>query len=190
MTAGPPLVSGTMEHRSQRAGARLIGLLAAITVLSQFYRVSGGVIAPELMRDLTMSPGSLGTANGAFFLALALLQLPCGMLFDRYGPRRTIAFLTAAAVAGALAHAAATSAATLILARFLLGVGCAGSFMGAVVLTSRWYPGERMTTVMSWVFAPATSAPCWGRRRWPGRRTSSGGGWPSSSWPAPQAQPA
>ena len=47
MRAGPPLVSGTMEHRSQRAGARLIGLLAAITMLSQFYRVSGGVIAPE-----------------------------------------------------------------------------------------------------------------------------------------------
>lgn len=153
MTAGPPFVSETMEYRSKRAGARLIGLLAAITALSQFYRVSGGVIAPELMRDLAMSPGSLGTANGAFFLALAVMQLPCGMLFDRYGPRRTVAFLTAAAVSGALAHAAATSAATLILARFLLGAGCAGSFMGAVVLTSRWYPGERMTTVMSWVFA-------------------------------------
>jgi predicted MFS family arabinose efflux permease len=142
-----------MEYRSTQAGARLIGMLAAITVLSQFYRISGGVIAPELMRDLELTPSALGTANGAFFMALAVLQLPCGMLFDRFGPRRTIAFLTVAAVVGALAHAAATSALSLIVARALLGVGCAGSFMGAVVLTSRWYPGERMTTVMSWVFA-------------------------------------
>lgn len=142
-----------MEYRTKRAGARLIGMLAAMTVLSQFYRISGGVIAPELMRDLGLTSGTLGTANGAFFLALAFLQLPCGMLFDRYGPRRTIACLTVIAVVGALAHAAATSALSLIVARALLGVGCAGSFMGAVVLTSRWYPGEHMTAVMSWVFA-------------------------------------
>jgi predicted MFS family arabinose efflux permease len=142
-----------MEYRSRQSGARLIGMLAAMTVLSQFYRISGGVIAPELMRDLELTPGALGTANGAFFMALAVLQLPCGMLFDRFGPRRTIAFLTVVAVVGALAHAAATSALSLIVARALLGVGCAGSFMGAVVLTSRWYPGEHMTTVMSWVFA-------------------------------------
>jgi predicted MFS family arabinose efflux permease len=149
----PTLVAGTMQNRSKQAGVRLIAMLAAITVLSQFYRVSGGVIAPELMRDLSLSPASLGTANGAFFLALAVLQLPCGMLFDRFGPRRTIATLTIVAVVGALAHAAAVSAPSLIVARILLGVGCAGSFMGAVVLTSRWYPGEHMTTVMSWVFA-------------------------------------
>jgi MFS family permease len=142
-----------MQYRSKQAGARLIAMLAAITVLSQFYRVSGGVIAPELMRDLGMTPSGLGMANGAFFLALAVLQLPCGMLFDRFGPRRTIAVLTIVAVFGALAHAAAESAASLILARAMLGIGCAGSFMGAVVLTSRWYPGEHMTTVMSWVFA-------------------------------------
>jgi MFS family permease len=142
-----------MQNRSKQAGARLIAMLAAITILSQFYRVSGGVIAPELMRDLSLSPSSLGAANGAFFLALAVLQLPCGMLFDRFGPRRTIAVLTIVAIAGALAHAAAVSASSLIAARILLGIGCAGSFMGAVVLTSRWYPGEHMTTVMSWVFA-------------------------------------
>src|SRR5690606_11574960 len=34
-----------------------------------------------------------------------------------------------------------------------IGLGCAGSFMGAVVLTSRWAPADRFTQTLSWIFA-------------------------------------
>lgn len=138
---------------SRRAGAQLIAMLAGMTILSQFFRVSNGVIAPELIRDLALTPAALGFANGAFFLALGVMQIPCGVLFDRYGPRRTVAALTLVAVGGALLHAIVATGAGLTAARLLLGVGCGGSFMGAVVLSSRWFPGERLTTVLSWVFA-------------------------------------
>ena len=69
--------------------------LVAITGLSQFYRSCLGVIAPELTRDLGLTPEDLGQANGAFFLAMGLMQVPVGLLFDRYGPRRTVTTLTA-----------------------------------------------------------------------------------------------
>jgi predicted MFS family arabinose efflux permease len=130
-----------------------MAMLAGMTILSQFYRVSNGVIAPELIRDLGLTPAVLGFANGVFFLPLGALQIPCGILFDRYGPRRTVAALTVIAVAGAGLHAVVESGTGLAVARFLLGVGCGGSFMSAVVLSSRWFPGERLTTVLSWVFA-------------------------------------
>ena len=77
-------------------------MLAAITIVSQFFRTSNGVIGPELIRDLGLTPAELGIANGAFFLALGLAQVPVGMAFDRYGPRRTVTGLTVIAVAGAL----------------------------------------------------------------------------------------
>src|SRR3546814_127576 len=41
----------------------------------------------------------------------------------------------------------------LFAGRILLGLGCAASFMGAVVLTSRWVRPDRFTQVLSWVFA-------------------------------------
>jgi predicted MFS family arabinose efflux permease len=128
-------------------------MLVVMTGLSQFFRVSQAAIAPELMRDLSISPGMLSLANGCFFLALGVVQLPVGSLFDRYGCRRTITALTAIAVVGALVHAAARDGGTLIVARLLLGLGSAGSFMGAVVLCGRWFAGTRFTTVLSWVFA-------------------------------------
>lgn len=137
------------------SGARmgLVAMLVAITILSQFFRVSNGVIGPEVMRDLSMSPQALGFAGAAFFVALALMQIPVGLLFDRLGPRRTVAWLSVFTVAGALLNAAADSGGALFLARFITGVGCAASFMGAVLLASRWFPPLRYTAVLSVIFS-------------------------------------
>jgi MFS family permease len=128
-------------------------MLVAITALSQFHRTCLGVIAPELSADLALSPQALGWANGAFFLALALLQIPVGMLFDRIGARRTIVGLTAISVVAAAWQALAASAGEFIAARLLLGVGCAASFMGTVTLCAWWYPRAQLATRISQVFA-------------------------------------
>jgi MFS family permease len=128
-------------------------MLSATTVLSQFFRSSLNVIAPELIRDLALSPEALGLANSAFFLALLAIQVAVGILFDRIGVRLTVAGLALLSVAGALMHAIIETGAGLTLARFLLGLGHGGSFMSTIVLCSHWYPRERWSTVMSWVFA-------------------------------------
>ena len=80
----------------------LLLLLIAITCLSQFYRVSNSVIAPELTRDLGLSARQLGWAGSAFFFALFAVQVPVGMWFDRYGARRTVAALSVLAMLGSL----------------------------------------------------------------------------------------
>lgn len=135
------------------AAVILISMLSATTILSQFFRSSTTVIAPELIRDLALTPEALGLANSAFFFALLAIQVPVGILFDRIGVRLTVAGLAILAVVGALMHAIVTTGTGLTVARFLLGLGHGGSFMSTVVLCSHWYPRERWSTVMSWVFA-------------------------------------
>jgi MFS family permease len=130
-----------------------MAMLAATTILSQFFRASTSVIGPELIRDLSLSPEALGFASGSFFLALLLPQIFVGVLFDRIGVRITVSALSVFMVAGALLHALAQSGASLAVARFVVGLGCAGSFMSAVVLVSRWYPRAAWSTALSWVFA-------------------------------------
>jgi predicted MFS family arabinose efflux permease len=131
----------------------LVLLLIAITCLSQFYRVSNGVIAPELTRDLGLSARQLGWAGSAFFFALFAVQVPVGMWFDRYGARRTVAALSVLAMLGALWIAIASNAADLIAGRAVVGVGCAASFMSVVFLCSRWFQPAKLATALSWVFA-------------------------------------
>ncbi len=131
----------------------LLALLIAVTCLSQFYRVSNSVIAPELTRDLDLSARQLGWAGSAFFFALFAVQIPVGMWFDRFGARRTVAALSLLAMLGSLWIARAADAADLIAGRTIVGIGCAASFMSVVFLCSRWFPPARLATALSWVFA-------------------------------------
>jgi MFS family permease len=133
--------------------ARVLAALALTTIASQFFRASTAAIAPDLIADLGLTPQQFGAANGAFFLAIGIVQIPVGILFDRYGPRRVTAALTALAVVGGVWQALCTTATEFLMARLLLGVGCAGSFMSAVLLSSRWFAGDRLALVLSWVFA-------------------------------------
>lgn len=135
------------------AAAALMAALAAMTGLSQFHRAALGVIAPEITAELALSPAVLGAANGMFFAALLVAQIPVGIALDRIGPRRVVAGLTGLAVAGAAWQAFATDGAGLLAARFLLGLGSAASFMAAVVLCARWHQGAAMTVALSRVFA-------------------------------------
>lgn len=137
-----------------RSGAAaLIAMLTATTSLSQFYRASTTVIAPELIRDIGLTPEMLGFSGACFFLALGAAQVPVGILFDRIGARLTVALLAVLAVLGSLAHAAVASGGQLAAARFVIGLGHGGSFMATVFLISRWYPRARWSTALSWVFA-------------------------------------
>jgi predicted MFS family arabinose efflux permease len=131
----------------------LMALLIAVTCLSQFYRVSNSVIAPELARDLGLSARQIGWAGSAFFFALFAVQLPVGLWFDRFGARRTVSVVSLLAVAGALWIAHASDAADLIVGRAIVGVGCAASFMSVVFLCARWFSARELSTALSWVFA-------------------------------------
>ncbi len=133
--------------------ARLLAALVTMSCLSQFFRMSNGVIAPELMRDLAMSPQQLGVAGGAFFITLLIAQIPVGIWLDRYGARTTLTLLSVFAVIGAVMVSRAASPQELIIARTVIGLGCAANFMALVFVLSRWVEPARYTTVLSWGFA-------------------------------------
>ena len=139
--------------RLAASNTSLLVMLVATTSLSQFFRASTNVIAPELIRDLALSPEMLGFANACFFLSLLAIQVPVGILFDRLGARWTVGALSVLAVGGTLLHALVTTGNGLALARFLLGLGHGGSFMASVFLVSRWWPRQHWTFVISLVWA-------------------------------------
>lgn len=128
-----------------RGAVRLVAALIAAYMISQFYRTSNAVIAPELVHDLGLSVEALGMLTGAFFLVFAMAQIPIGVLLDRFGPRRTISGMLSFAVVGALVFAGADTAAGLALGRALLGLGCASVFMGSLVVVARWFPPDRFS---------------------------------------------
>ena len=142
--------------RSKPVSGGAVGIMASLCaayVVSQFYRSSNAVIAPNLVGDVGLSPEQLGALTGAFFLAFAVAQIPVGVLLDHFGPRRTISAMLGFAVVGALVFAAAPTWAWLTLGRALMGLGCAAIFMGSLVVCARWFPPDRFATVSAFILS-------------------------------------
>ncbi len=124
---------------------------AAAYLLSYVYRNINAVISPELTGSLGIGAASLGLLTSAYFVAFAAMQVPAGMLLDRYGPRRVEPVLLSIAGCGALAFAASDSVGGLTFARGLIGTGVAVCLMAPLKAIATWYPADRHASLSGWM---------------------------------------
>ena len=124
--------------------------------LSQFYRSTNAVIAPQLIRDLSLDTEDLGLLSAAFFYAFGLAQVPITVFLDRIGARGMMTGFSLVGVAGAFVFSWADSLAMGILGRALLGVGMACNLMGTLKLLTLWFDPLRFATLSGIVLAIGT----------------------------------
>jgi predicted MFS family arabinose efflux permease len=120
---------------------------------SYLYRAVNAVVAPDLVRDLGLTAAELGLLTSAYLLAFALFQPLLGILLDRFGPRRVQSALVATGAIGALLFAFGRDAATLALARAVIGVGFAGGLMSSFKAVVIWVPEPRRALANSCVMS-------------------------------------
>src|SRR3981081_4687242 len=113
----------TLARVSAPSFLRLYLCFASAYLLSYVYRNVNAVISPELTASLGISASSLGLLTSAYFVAFAAMQIPAGMLLDRYGPRRVEPVLLCIAGCGAVVFGASDSGGGRPNARALIGVG-------------------------------------------------------------------
>ncbi|MDA1357016.1 MAG: MFS transporter [Proteobacteria bacterium] len=137
----------------QRQFATIVTVIGVAYAMSQFYRMSNGVIAKELSAEFSLSAEALGGLTGVFFVSFAVAQIPLGMLFDRFGVRRTLPVILTFAVAGAVTYGLAGGFASLLAGRLMMGLGVSGVLVGALFVFGRWVPAERYATWMGRMIA-------------------------------------
>src|SRR5439155_10942343 len=104
---------------------RLLPLLGWLTgALFFFYawvlRVAPSVMVEELMRDFAVGAAVLGNLSAAYFYGYAGMQIPVGVLLDRFGPRRLITIAALCCAAGSVLFATGTTLAVVTAGRFLI----------------------------------------------------------------------
>jgi MFS family permease len=133
--------------------ARVFAPFACGYYLSYLYRTVNAVIAPDLVRDLSLDANHLGLLTSTYFLAFALFQLPLGILLDRLGPRRVDAGLLTIAGLGAVVFALSRDFADLVLARALIGLGVSAALMASMKAFTLWFPLTRLASLNGFVMA-------------------------------------
>jgi len=123
---------------------RIGGLLGIGVLVNYLDRLSLSVAAPQISHDLNLSPEQVGIFLSAFFWSYALLQVPAGMLLDRFGPTRIGRWGAFAWGVASTITAFAGGWGGIFAARMLLGVAEAPGFMVSSKATGYWFPrGER-----------------------------------------------
>jgi MFS family permease len=121
--------------------------LAAAYFASYFFRTVNALISEDLVHDLGLNAGQLGLLTSAYFLTFAMVQIPAGLLLDRFGPRRVQVFLLAVAAVGAGLFAFSKSFALLLFARACIGLGVAASLVAGLKAIALWFPKDRVSLV-------------------------------------------
>jgi MFS family permease len=126
--------------------------LAAITYLD---RVCISITAPEMMRELSLSPLQMSFVFSAFTMAYGLFEIPTGWWGDRVGTRRVLTRIVSWWSFFTMATAGAFNYASLLLVRFLFGMGEAGAWPNAAKTFSRWFPSSERGTAQGIFFMGA-----------------------------------
>ncbi len=120
----------------------IAGVLVYIVAVLQ--RTSLGVAGIEATERFGTSAGVLATFAVVQLLVYAALQIPVGILLDRFGSRRLLLAGALTMAAGQVVLALATDFGTAMLARVLVGTGDALTFISVLRLVSAWFPARRI----------------------------------------------
>ena len=162
MTPAQELASAASQVSRRRWGIAL--LLGFGVLVNYFDRVNLSVSQQALAATFGISAVMFGYLSSAFNWTYAALQLPCGLLLDRFGVRRVGLVSTLLWSAASFGAAIATRIGGLFAARFLLGIGEAPSFPANAKAIGYWFPKEERSLATASFdgaakFAPAVGVP-------------------------------
>lgn len=108
-----------------------------------FLRVSPSVMEPELIEAFHINAAQFGALAGLYYYAYAPMQIPAGMLYDKFGVRVVLSLACLVSVCGLMVFINADNYFVAGLGRFLIGLGCAFAYIGTLKLASIWLAPER-----------------------------------------------
>ena len=111
-----------------------------------FLRIVPSVMTHDLMSIFQIDAAHFGNLAAFYYYAYDPMQLPVGLMMDKYGPRRllTIACLSCAVGSYLFTIPVLTIAAA---GRFFVGFGSAFAFVGVLKLATIWLPPHRFALI-------------------------------------------
>jgi sugar phosphate permease len=143
----------SLSPRRRRAVLWLF--LAAGFLFVNFHRTATAVLADSLARTFDATGSQLGLLHASFFYVYAPLQLPAGLIVDRYGPRWVGAAGLGLLTFGVGWFALSESLTAAFLARAVVGLGGSVLYIGTLRFCAIWFRGDQYATMTGYTVAAA-----------------------------------
>jgi MFS family permease len=137
--------TGTQVEVSRSAAVIAFALGALFFGYAFIQRVSPSVMTAELMREFSVGATALGSLSAFYFYTYAAIQLPVGMLTDRFGPRKLMSAAAGLCAFATIGFALSDSIVTASIGRALIGGTVAFAFVGTLSIAGYWFKSSRYT---------------------------------------------
>jgi sugar phosphate permease len=131
--------------------ARGVWLVAvAVYFLAVFHRSSLGVAGIVAAQRFDISASQLSVFTFLQLLVYAGMQIPVGVLLDRFGPKRLLVTGALVMTLAQLGFAVTTGFAGAVAARIFVGMGDAMVFISVLRVIASWFPRRRNAVMTAW----------------------------------------
>jgi MFS family permease len=128
-----------------------------------FLRLSPSILIDQLLTQYHVHALGIAGFSSSYFLGYLLMQLPAGILFDRFGIKKVASLALLVCVAGSSLFTLEHHYLLGILGRLILGAGSAFAFIGAMTLIRRYYLDNYFAALVAVVISVGTIAGAFGQ---------------------------
>ncbi|PJD90673.1 MAG: MFS transporter [Legionella sp.] len=125
----------------------ICGLGALFYAYEYLLRISPSAMETSLRHHFGLTATGFGLLSSVYYYAYVPMQLPVGVLMDRFGPKRLLTFACLICVIGTLLFSQTQNYQIAMVGRFLVGAGSAFAFVGVLKLATIWLPENRLAMV-------------------------------------------
>lgn len=141
------MVRSAQRHGRSKMRWWVAGLMWAAIAINYIDRTVLSAAAPKIQSEFHLDAIQMGIVMSAFFWSYALLQLPAGLLADRFGQKKVLGVAVLWWSAATAMTGLASGFRSLVGLRVALGVGEAGAYPSNAGIATRWFPRKERATV-------------------------------------------
>lgn len=128
-----------MEKQNSRYRWIVFAAVLVTYLLMASQRTAPGLITDQLMKDFSVTASTIGLLTSIQFFVYTSLQMPMGILADRYGPNFFLIIGAALTGLGTIIYSLGTHEFILFFARILTGIGDATIWVNMVLILAGWF---------------------------------------------------
>ena len=141
-----------MENKYQKNLPTIMSFVIFSIVVGFYFfdfllQVLPGIFAKDLSISFSLNAKDLGTLSASYFFSYALMQIPAGFLYDKFGGKKVLFISVIVASLGTYLFSIADSIMLGKISRVLMGAGCSCAFLGSLYFILRWFPEKYFATL-------------------------------------------
>lgn len=117
------------------------------------------VLAHDFMQFFQIDAVGLGTLTSCYYWVYTFMQIPSGIMIDRYSCKTIVAIMSASVAAGLILLGIVPNCYVAGFAEMLIGFGSSFSFLIVLKMITTWFPQQKVAVMTSYTMTLGACGP-------------------------------